>query len=347
MIAAMTQASHPQNPVSGRPILVTGATGLLGNNVVRLLLGRGERVRVLVREGCDPRPLEGLEVEVAHGDVRDEAAVRSAAAGTGAIVHAAGWVHLTWQRLELAREINVRGACHVADAAQASGARLIHVSSVDALAPGLQDQPADEETAGTKPACSYVVSKREAEQEILSRVNRGLNAVIVNPGYLIGPWDWKPSSGRMLLEIAQRFAPIAPRGGISICDPRDVAAGILSAIERGQAGRRYLLTGENIPYFEAWKRFAKLGGRRGPLKRMSRPAGWLAGFAGDIWDRFSQRESVINSAAIRLGNMFHYYSCQRAISELGYRFRPADESICDAWNWFVAHGYAGRIGGSG
>jgi dihydroflavonol-4-reductase len=345
MIATMGEMSQQQaTSLHDGPILVTGATGLLGNNVVRLLLERGQRVRVLIRKQSDPRPLEGLAVEVAHGDIRDKEAVRSAVTGAKAIVHAAGWLGLTWQRLELARAINVGGACHVADAALESGARMIHVSTVDAMAPGSENQPADEETPGSKPPCSYVVSKREAEQEIQCRVSRGLDAVIVNPGFLIGPWDWKPSSGQMVLEIARRFAPVAPRGGLSICDPRDVAAGILAAIERGRPGRRYLMTGENMTYFEAWRRFAALNGRRGPLKRMSRPAAWLGGAVGDLWERFSQRETMVNSAAIRISNLFHYYSCQRAIDELGYQFRPADESIRDAWNWFVAHGYVGSLG---
>jgi len=325
-----------------KPVLVTGATGLLGNNIVRLLLERGQRVRVLTRLGSDRRPLAGLVVETAAGDVRDAAAVSAAAEGASAIIHAAAWLGLTWRQLDVAREINVRGTCHVADAARKLGIRLIHVSSIDALAPGPPDRPADEDTPGEKIPCSYVVTKREAEREVMRRVDEGLDAVIVNPGYLIGPWDWKPSSGRMLLELAQRFAPIAPRGGTSICDPRDVAAGILAAVDRGQSGRRYLLAGENMPYFEVWKRFAAVGGRRGPIKCISRPASWLAGAVGDTWERLFATETVINSATIGLGNAFHYYTSQRAASELGYRLRPVDESIRDAWEWFVANGYVRR-----
>jgi dihydroflavonol-4-reductase len=328
--------------MASAPILVTGATGLLGNNVVRLLRERGERVRALVRATADPRPLAGLDVEIATGDVRDEASVRAAATGVKAIIHSAAWVKLSWRELDLAREINVRGTAHVADAAREAGVRLIHVSSTDALAPGAPDQPANEDTPGEKLRCPYVVTKREAEREIQDRVSRGLDAVIVNPGFMLGPWDWKPSSGRMLLEIAQRFAPIAPRGGISICDSRDVATAILSAIERGQRGRRYILAGENMTYFEAWKRFAALTGRRGPIKRMSRVAAWLGGTCGDLWERSTGRESVVNSAATRISNSYHYYTSQRAAEELGYQSRPANESIRDAWEWFVAQGYAGR-----
>jgi len=321
------------------PILVTGATGLLGNNVVRLLLDRGQRVRVLVRAEADPRPLEGLDLEVAHGDVRDGNAVSAAAAGVGGIVHAAAWVRLTQLGLETAREVNVGGTGNVADAALRARVKLIHISTIDTLAPGRPDQPADERAQGEKPRCNYVLTKKEAEREVLWRVREGLDALIIHPGYLLGPWDWKPSSGRMLLEVAQRFAPLAPRGGISICDPRDVAAGILSALERGQPGANYIMAGENMTYFEAWKRFAAYGGRRGPIKCYSRPAGWMAGILGDVRERWTSAESNINSATIALGNTVHYHSSERAATDLGYRSRPADESIRDAWEWFVAHGY--------
>jgi dihydroflavonol-4-reductase len=328
--------------MASAPILVTGGTGLLGNNVARLLLERGERVRALVRESADPRPLAGLELEIARGDVRDAPAVRAAAAGVKAIIHCAAWVKLSWRELDLAREVNVRGTSHVADAAGEAGVRLIHVSSIDTLAPGMPGQPANEDTPGEKLRCPYVVTKREAEQEIQARVGRGLDAVIVNPGFMLGPWDWKPSSGRMLLEIAQRSAPFAPRGGTSICDSRDVAIAILSAMERGQAGRRYILAGENMTYFEAWRRFAALTGRRGPMKRMSPFAAWLGGAGGDLWEWFAGRDSVINSAATRMSNSYHYYTSQRAAAELGYQSRPVNESIRDAWEWFVAQGYVGR-----
>ena len=110
--------------------LVTGATGLVGNNVVRMLLGRGEAVRVLAREGCDPRPLAGLPVEVALGDVRNCESVRGACRGVTRVVHAAGHVHIGWTGLALQRAINVEGTRHVAAAAHEAGARMVDRKSV-------------------------------------------------------------------------------------------------------------------------------------------------------------------------------------------------------------------------
>lgn len=320
--------------------LVTGATGLVGNNVVRLLLERGERVRVLVRAASAARPLEDLAVELAQGDVRDERAVRAAVEGVSRVVHSAAQVQIGWTGLASQREINVEGTRHVAAATRDVGAKLVHVSSVDALGIGAEDKPADEETPAVgKVPCSYVISKKEAETAVMEHVARGLHATIVNPGFMLGPWDWKPSSGRMLLEVAKRFTPIAPRGGCSVCDVRDVAGGILAALDQGLPGRRYILAGHNIRYLELWKLFARVTGSRPPFGRGGPLLLLAAGACGDLTTKLTSREPDINSAAVRMGNQFHYYSSVRAEQELGYRNRPLEATVSDAWQWFQTHGY--------
>ena len=321
--------------------LVTGATGLVGNNVVRMLCRSGESVRVLVRETSDPRPLADLEVEVVTGDVCDAASVRRATAGVSGVVHAAAQVHFGWSGLESQRAVNVEGTRHVAIAARDANAKMIHISSVDALGIGSPDSPADEESPREgKVPCSYVITKREAEQAFLDEVSRGLDGVVVNPGFMLGPWDWKPSSRRMLLEVRRRFTPFAPTGGVSVCDVRDVAVGILAALDRGAAGRRYILAGENLTYFDFWKRIAAVTGGTAPICRAGPLLRIIAGRGGDVIGKLTGREPDVNSAAVGMSNLYHYYSIARAQKELGYVVRPLEESITDAWNWFQAEGYA-------
>src|SRR6476646_10824238 len=200
-------------------ILVTGATGFVGNNVVRLLLQRGHRVRVLVRESADERPLARLSVEIVAGDVRDQSAVERAAQGVNGVIHAAGMVHIGWKKGEEQRAINVEGTRNVASAARRTGVRMVYVSSIDALGVGSLDMPSDENTPlNGEICCAYVTTKREAEQLVLEEVAQGLDAVIVNPGFMLGPWDWKPSSGKMLLKMAAGWGLLAPPGSNSYCD---------------------------------------------------------------------------------------------------------------------------------
>lgn len=324
-------------------VLVTGATGLVGNNVVRMLLAQGRGVRVLVR-GSSPvgeRALAGLPVQVFVGGLEDEAALARAANGAACVIHAAAMVHCGWRHQEEMRRANVDGAQSVARAARRAGARLVHVSSVDAIGLRADGEPADEETPpGGMPECPYVVTKREAEAVVLAEVDRGLDAVIVNPGYMIGPWDWRPSSGRMLLEVASGRGLFAPPGSNDFVDVRDVTAGILAALARGRTGRRYILGGHGLSYLEAWRVFARVTGRMPPLGFAPRGAVRIAGWVGDLAAAFVHREPVVNSAATTMSMLAHNFSCRRAEAELGYHYRPLEQAVQDAWNWFLERGYA-------
>jgi dihydroflavonol-4-reductase len=321
-------------------ILVTGATGLLGNNLVRQLLAQGRDVRVLVRGQADRRSLEGLAVQVHPGDVCDPNAVTNACRGASAILHAAADVRIGWTGLERQRQVNVGGTRNVVAAAIEHGVRMIHVSTIDTLGVGGRERLSDEDTPpGGKLACGYVVTKQEAEQLVMEHIPRGLEAVVVNPGFMFGPWDWKPSSGQMFLETARRFTPFAPSGGACLCDARDVAAGTLAALEHGQKGQRYILGGHNLSYLEIWRSIAAVSetrppwGKAGPLMR------WMAGSWGDLCGRLAGTECEVNSAAVGMSSLFHFYSSRRAEQELGYRIRPVVETMNDTWEWFRANGY--------
>jgi dihydroflavonol-4-reductase len=320
--------------------LVTGATGLIGNNVVRCLLEKGIGVRVLARTTADPRPLAGLQIDVVHGDVRDLTSVAAAIRGATSVVHAAAHVHIGWTGQREAREINVEGTRNVAQAALDAGVRMLHVSSLDALGTVTRQRPGDEETPPVGGVlCPYVVSKRDSEQVVLDFVARGLHASIVNPGFVIGPYDWKPSSGRMLLQVARGWGLFAPTGMNAYCDARDVAAGIITALAHGQAGRRYILGGETLTYLQAWRVFAQVTGGTppvfplGPLLRIG------AGRFGDLVGKLSGREPDVNSAATAMAAQQRCYRGARAEAELAYRHRPLVEAAQAAWDWFRTNGY--------
>ncbi len=320
--------------------LVTGATGLVGNNVVRLLVDRGEKVRVLIRQESLPAALEGLQVEVVRGDVCDPASLEPAFQGVDRVIHAAAHVHIGWRRGELQREVNVEGTRNVAAAALTAGARMVHVSSIDALGIGSLETPVDENTlVNGELACPYVITKREGERVVLDYVARGLNAVIVNPGFMLGPWDWKPSSGRVLLKMATGWGIIAPPGTNSYCDVRDVAAGIVAALERGRTGQRYILAGKTLSHMEAMRIFAGVTGVKPPNRVAIRPTIKAIGAVGDLVAWVTGHETEVNSAATGMSLLPKNYSSARAEAELGYHTRDVAESAADAWAWFKQHGY--------
>jgi dihydroflavonol-4-reductase len=321
--------------------LITGGTGLVGNNLVRLLLERGLRVRTLVRGRAGSRELDGLPVERVVGDVTDAAAVRRAVAGARTVIHSAAMVHVGWRMLDEMRRVNVEGTRFVAEASRTTGARLVQVSSVNALGLTGDGSPADEETPfGNTVECPYVVTKREAERVVLDEVDRGLDAVIVNPVFMLGAWDWKPSSGRMLLEVAQGKGLFAPPGSQHFGDVRDIAAAIATAGDRGARGRRYILGGHHLSFLEAWTLFARVTGRRPPRAAAPPPLVRLAGRVGDLIGHCVGREGPLNSAAATMSLLRQHFSSERARTELGYSLRPLEDTVEHAWRWFVDHGYA-------
>jgi len=144
----------------------------------------------------------------------------------------------------------------------------------------------------------------------------------------------------MLLEVAAGRGLLAPPGGNDFADVRDVAAGILAAVRRGRTGRRYILGGHALRYLEAWRLFAAVAGRRPPWGEARRRWVVLAGRGGDLLAWLTGREGPVNSAATGLSLLPHHFSCARAAAELGYSVRPIEQTVHDAWQWFLEHGYA-------
>jgi len=315
--------------------LVTGATGLLGNNLVRMLLEDGVEVRAMSRSASQSRAFHSLDVELIDADVCDREAVNRATENVEAVFHCAGCVRIGWSGAAEHEAVNHLGAQNIADALRGRDTRLVHVSTVNALGVAWPDRWATEEDYDHRiTPCPYVTSKRAGQNYVLDQVETAdLDAVVVLPGFLLGPWDWKPSTGQMLLSIAHRYTPLVPTGGASLVDVRDVARGAINAFHRGRTGRQYILAGHNLSYRDIFARMAETTGSRRPVLPLGPINRVIASLGIDMKYRLTGREPLVNSAALNLSAMRLWFSSQRAIDEIGYRFRPADETVHDAWEW--------------
>ena len=216
---------------------------------------------------------------------------------------------------------------------------MIHVSTVDTLAHCTNEPVNETQTEPAKPACSYVVSKREAADAFAAEVAQGLDGVTVLPGFMVGPWDWRPSSGEMMMAIYKNFLLFAPAGGCSVVDVRDVAAGIVAAMAHGRAGQKYILGGENLTYLDLWQRMASVMQR--PAAKFTLPD-WLAetaGRFGDFASNFLKEEAQVNTGATRMGQLKHWVDSSKAQKEFGYETQSIDTALEDAWKWFQAYDY--------
>lgn len=326
------------------PILVTGGTGFLGVNLVRLLVARGQRVRVLVRSTSVRKGLDSPLIEFAVGDVTDAESMHKAVSGCEEVYHLAAWVQISSWGYDVAHRVNVQGTRNVCEAALRAGVRrLMHTSSIATVAGGTLERPADESTpwGEGEPATPYYRTKRESEWEVLAFIRRGLDAVIVNPTYLVGPWDIKPSAGRLVIQVARRRIPGCPsRGGINFVDVRSAAAGHVLAMERGDTGQRYILGGENLPYRVFAERVAAVAGVSAPP--LTLPYGVLYPLAalGSLGGRlFPNALRDANLSVLHSAFLEHYVTSAKAEGGIGYLTYGVTEAIEDAIIWFVDNGY--------
>lgn len=325
-------------------VCVTGATGLVGANVAREWLTCGWTVRVGVRGTSNTLAVDGLDVERVALDVEDRASLDAAFRDCDAVVHAAGAVWVGQTGRDWLWRANVEGTRNVCAAVVHAGVRrLVHVSSTDALGIRYDGVPADEDTAPNLGwlGCAYPETKIAAEHVIDEFVAGGLDAVIVQPGYMFGPWDVRPSSGTMILEIARGKGLLAPPGGNSFVDVRDVASGTRLAFERGETGRRYVLAGENLTYREMWTRIARIVGARAPIGSAPRLLVRAIGQLGGLYGSVVGKEPEINPMTARFGELPHYFDSSRARRELGFPETNVDRAVGDAWQWFRDHGRYG------
>jgi dihydroflavonol-4-reductase len=321
-------------------MIVTGAAGLLGNTVLRAAAARGLSATAWLRGRAGEATLAGLDLPVVHGDLAT-AALEKIVEKAGIVVHCAARVAIGSTGGETSRRDNVVATQRLASACRAAGARLIHVSTVDTLAWGTRDEPGDETPAAPHPRdTTYAVTKRLAEAAVLAELERGLAATIVHPGFLLGPWDWKPSSGRLLLAAVRGPVALAPPGGNDFCHAGAVAEAILSLAAAPPPSPRYVLSGEALTYAEAFRLMRRAAGRAPRVVEAPAALVRAAGRAGDLWGRITGREPELNGAAAEVACTPHHFSSALAIREIGYRPRPAAEAMREAWTWFVERGYA-------
>jgi dihydroflavonol-4-reductase len=233
--------------------------------------------------------------------------------------------------------------------AQPAPPRLVLCSSSITISWGPRSAPANEDApvidadrmyGRDNPLRDYYESKLEAEAVLRGWVDRGLHGVIVNPDYVIGHWDRKPTSGAIIVNMARRWVPIHPRGGKSFIDAADCGLGHLLALEKGRPGARYLLGVHNLSYREFMFEVARVVKRPPPLLPLPRTVTGLAGRVGSLLDRIGGKATVaLNPQVLSSMQSERYRDGSRARDELGLPSTPIRESIEQAYAWFRDHDY--------
>lgn len=327
-----------------RSIAITGASGLLGGNLAAEAIAAGHRVIATKRNGTHVKHLADLPIEWRDADLSSADALARAFAGADVVFHCAAAVSVKRDVTREMRETNVTGTQNVIDACvRADVKRLVHTSSVVAIGLTTNGVPCDEtatwnfDTEGLLDG--YAITKHEAEDLVHAARDR-IDAVIVNPTYMFGPRDARPSSGKLIVKIVKRQVPGWTEGYNNFVDVRDVARGMLAAWQKGRRGERYILGGHDMTYRACFETIARVAGVKPPRIRIPIPIAKLVGRAGDLIEARG-RDPVVNSTQIRYAYTDKFrFASRKAADELGYTYGPLEPAIADALGWFRANGIA-------
>ncbi len=323
--------------------LVTGATGFVGSHLARALLARGEEVRCLVRASSPRDNLEGLDVELALGDLRRRETLDAAVAGCGALYHCAADYRLFVHRPPEIYANNVDGTDNIlAAAADAGVGKVVYTSSVGALGLAPGDGIADETTPVTEADMvgHYKRSKFRAERVAERWAARGLPVVIVNPSTPIGEGDIKPTAtGQVIVDYLNRKIPAYVDTGLNWVDVRDVALGHILAAEKGKVGEKYILGHRNLELRAFFDLLAEVTGLPPVRHRLPHfiPIGFAA-FATGAAKLFGHQPRVALESAL-LARYKMYFDAGKAVRELRLPQTPIEQPLRRAVEWFRAHGY--------
>jgi dihydroflavonol-4-reductase len=319
-------------------IVVTGATGHIGNVLVRELISRGELVKAIILPGEEISPLDGLTIEISVGDIRDREFLIRAFKGANTVYHLAGYISILTGNKAILNSINVEGTKNVVEACLKTGVkRLVYTSSIHAIKEPPHGTMINESFPydPTSVLGDYAKSKALATIEVLKGIRRGLNAVIVCPTGVIGPYDYKNSEmGTLIHDYMTNRLKMYIDGAYDFVDVRDVAKGLILACEKGECGESYILSGHQISIRDLMTVLQNSTGIKAPLYKAPARLVRSLGVLFEPFYRLFKTKPLFTAYSIDVLRSNSLVSSEKAAHKLGYSKRPIAESIADAITWF-------------
>lgn len=317
-------------------VLLLGGSGLLGQNVLRLLLQRHHTVRLLLRDGVNaPLPAGGVEIQ--RGSLLDDAVLERAVRGCEAVVNCAGTTDMSLRRLEDYMPVNRDLCLRLVRMMECCGVTIwVQVSTANTIGYGLPDRWAAEDAPMRDPFVHslYARSKRAGEEVVVEAARRhpDWHLVLVNPGFIVGAYDAKPSSGQLLLAAYRRRLMVVPKGGKSFVPAVDVATAVVNALTMGCSGERYLATGENLSLRQFYRLQARSCGYRQSCVSVPNGLLLMAGWLGDLLRAVGVR-TQLSSCNVRQLMVREYYCCDKAHRQLAMSSTSLKQAIVDFHSW--------------
>ncbi len=322
-------------------VFVTGSNGLLGTNLIAELLGRGYAVKGLVRNPSSYKGVQHPKLELVKGGILDD--LSGYMQDCHAVVHAAALTSQHLAQYAPYQKVNVEGTLNVFQSAELSKVeKFVFVSTANTIGYGGKSGGGTEEAPIRYPFSKsfYALSKLEAESKLMGKSQK-IPIVIVNPTFMIGPYDTKPSSGRIILMGLNRKILFYPPGGKNFVHVKDVATGVVNCLTQGKAGEKYLLAGENLTYRDFFRKLFPYSPNTPFMVRIPPYLLQLMGSLGDILRKLNINTSIssVNMKALCVNN---FYSRQKSESRLTLRYQSVDRAIAQAIAYFRENS-AGKV----
>lgn len=322
--------------------IVTGATGHIGNVLVRKLLEKGYEVKALVLKKEEQNVLEGLGVEIVYGDVTNLESLNKAFEGVQIVFHLAGIIEIGSGNKKRTYQVNVEGTQNVIQACKEQKVkRLVYTSSVHAIEELPNGQTISETTEFGKEKVKgvYAKTKAEATKEVLAAGDENLEVIVVHPSGVIGPYEYLPSNlGQLIIDCAKGKMGAYLEGGYNFVDVRDVANGIVLAAEKGKTKNCYILAGHKVTVKELMKLIEEITGVKAPKFKIARWFAYATGFLSELYYKMVKQKPLFTSYAVYTLGTNCNFSSHKAMKELGYTIRPIKETLKDTIDWFKKQG---------
>lgn len=314
-------------------VFVTGINGLLGTNLVNLLLESGYRVKGLVRNISSYEGKRDDNLQLIKGNLFED--LSDVISGADYVIHIAATTRQDISDYFHYRQVNTVATIQLhRRAVECKVKKFIFVSTANTIGHGSIDKPGVETNINRKPFSNslYAQSKKEAEDYLLKN-NDEIETVIVNPTFMLGAYDTKPSSGKIITTIWKKKVIFYPSGGKNFVHVKDVAKGILLSMKKGKNGERYLLANENLSYREFFKKVNTIAGQRALMVKIPKPVLLGVGIIGDVLRKLNVKTSL-SSVNMQILCVDNYYSNQKSRTELGVEYTLVNNAIRDAVRYF-------------
>ncbi|HOW50741.1 MAG TPA: NAD-dependent epimerase/dehydratase family protein [bacterium] len=324
--------------------VVTGASGHVGNTLIRMLIeqGKGDQVVAMIHCNKEPESLKGLAVKKVCGDICDYQSLVPLFKGADVVFHCAALISIVPGMYKKLNEVNYDGTINVMRACREAGVRrLVHVASIEAIGDVCKDRPVNEED-GFNPEhamIEYGITKANAALKVVEEAAKGLDVVIVSPVGVVGPYDFKPSQmGKMVQDYAAKKLPAYPDGGFDFVDVRDVAKAILAAAEKGRTGHNYLVTGGHLSIPEMMAMLEEVSGIRKPLFKLPHWLLTIAALGSEGMFHLFGGNPVLTRGSLRILKSRMKVCGEKTRRELGVEPTPLRKTFADQIEFFRSHG---------